>query len=77
MVIFGITPPRILLIPTLAPVLLSNPESRASNEGNPGFQVSNKGNLGSRKTYWGPSPFNPCSNLVVANVKDPKKVQNP
>ena len=38
-------PPSILSIPKLAPILLSNPESQASNKENPG----------SRKTYRGPS----------------------
>ena len=35
----------LLSVPNLALILLLDPESRASNKGNPG----------SRKTYWGPS----------------------
>ena len=50
--IFGIPPHRqlrgILSIRNLAPILLYNPESRASNKGNPG----------TRETYWGPSYIN-------------------
>ena len=42
----------ILSIPNLAPILLYNPESRASNKGNPG----------SRETYWGHSCINGLDN---------------